>query len=195
MLVQGASVDLGASIERTYNPMIRTLQACEFPTIAQVHGVAAGAGSSFALACDLVYAARSAYFVQAFVRIGLAPDAGGSWQLVHRAGLARAMGMAMLGQRIGAPLAAEWGLIWSCVEDDALESSVTGAAHELATLPAEALRAIKSLLRNASHHSLDEQLNQERDAQRLLGCTPDFREGVTAFLARRTPRYGGKLHQ
>ena len=181
--------DLGESIERTYNPLLRALNRCEFPIIAQVHGVAAGAGCGLALACDLVYAARSAFFVQSFVRIGLAPDTGVSWQLPRRIGLARALGMALMAERISAQEAAEWGLIWRCVDDDALTATVNEAAAALATLPAHALAMTKRLIRAGGSLTLDQQLDLERDIQRELGRTGDFREGISAFLQKRPPRF------
>lgn len=190
LVARGDDVDLGDSIERTYNPLIRALQACEFPVIAQVHGVAAGAGCGLAFACDLVYAARSAFFVQSFVRIGLAPDSGVSWQLPRRVGLSRALGMALLAERVTAPQAADWGLIWSCVDDDALASTVDKAAAELAALPERALAMTKKLIRAGDHLTLDQQLDLERDTQRELGRAGDYREGVSAFLQKRPPRYG-----
>lgn len=192
LVARGESIDLGDSIERTYNPLIRALAACEFPIIAQVHGVAAGAGCSLALACDLVIAARSAFFVQSFVRIGLAPDSGASWQLPRRLGLSRAMGLALLGERIGAQQAADWGLIWACVDDDALVATVEKTAADLVALPERAVAMTKKLVRAGDHNSLDAQLDLERDTQRTLGHAGDYREGVTAFLQKRTPRYGSK---
>jgi 2-(1,2-epoxy-1,2-dihydrophenyl)acetyl-CoA isomerase len=192
LVARGESVDLGESIERTYNPLIRMLAACEFPIIAQVHGVAAGAGCSLALACDLVFAARSAFFVQSFVRIGLAPDSGASWQLPRRVGLSRALGLALLGGRIDAQQAADWGLIWACVDDDALAATVDRTATELAALPERALAMTKKLIRAGGDNSLDAQLDLERDTQRALGHAGDYREGVSAFLQKRPPRYGAK---
>ncbi len=192
LAADGGDVDLGDSIERTYNPLIRALHACEFPLIAQVHGVAAGAGCSLALACDLVFAARSAFFVQSFVRIGLAPDSGASWQLPRRVGLARALGMALLAERIGAQQAADWGLIWACVDDDALAATVDEAAAELAALPARALALTKKLIRAGDELTLDQQLDLERDTQRELGRAGDYREGISAFLQKRRPRYGSQ---
>jgi 2-(1,2-epoxy-1,2-dihydrophenyl)acetyl-CoA isomerase len=189
LAAQGSDIDLGDSIERTYNPLIRALQACEFPVIAQVHGVAAGAGCSLALACDLVFAARSAFFVQSFVRIGLAPDSGASWQLPRRVGLARALGMALLAERIGAQQAADWGLIWACVDDDALVATVDAAAAELAALPGRALALTKRLIRAGGDLTLDQQLDLERDTQRELGRAGDYREGISAFLQKRRPKY------
>lgn len=184
-----AMPDLGERIEETYNPLLRALGRCEFPIIAQVHGVAAGAGCGLALACDLVYAARSAFFVQSFVRIGLAPDTGVSWQLPRRIGLARAMGMALMAERISAQEAAEWGLIWRCVDDDVLAATVNEAAAALAALPAQALAMTKRLIRAGSSLTLDQQLDLERDIQRELGRTHDFREGISAFLQKRPPRF------
>ena len=192
LVAQGGSIDLGDSIERTYNPLLRALQACEFPIIAQVHGVAAGAGCGLALACDLVYAARSAFFVQSFVRIGLAPDTGVSWQLPRRVGLSRALGMALLAERITAQQAADWGLIWSCVDDDALAATVGKAAADLAALPERALAMTKKLIRAGGDLTLDQQLDLERDTQRELGHAGDYREGVSAFLQKRTPNYGSR---
>lgn len=189
LAAHGESVDLGASIERTYNPLLRALQACEFPIIAQVHGVAAGAGCGLALACDLVYAARSAYFIQSFVRIGLAPDTGVSWQLPRRVGLSRALGMALLAERISAQQAADWGLIWSCVDDDALAATVDKVAAGLAALPERALAMTKRLIRSGGDLTLDQQLDLERDTQRELGHAGDYREGVSAFLEKRAPDY------
>jgi 2-(1,2-epoxy-1,2-dihydrophenyl)acetyl-CoA isomerase len=190
-VARGESIDLGASIEANYKPLALQLAACRFPLIAQVQGVAAGAGSSLALACDLCIAGRSASFAQSFVRIGLVPDMGGTWQLPRRVGLARAMGLALLGDRISAQQAADWGLIWQCVEDDQLDAAVEAAAASLAALPAAALTSIKRALRASSQHTLEEQLDVERDLQRELGHSADYREGVTAFLAKRTPRYRG----
>jgi 2-(1,2-epoxy-1,2-dihydrophenyl)acetyl-CoA isomerase len=154
--------------------------------------VAAGAGASFAIACDIVVAGRSAKFTQAFVRIGLMPDAGGSWQLPRRVGMARAMGMALLGQPITGEQAADWGLIWQCVEDDALDATVDAMAATLAALPAAAISAIKRGLNAAVTNTLHQQLDVERDSQRALGYTSDFREGISAFLEKRAPRFGGR---
>jgi 2-(1,2-epoxy-1,2-dihydrophenyl)acetyl-CoA isomerase len=190
-VARGESIDLGASIEANYKPLALALAACRFPLIARVQGVAAGAGASLALACDLCIAGRSASFAQSFVRIGLVPDMGGTWQLPRRVGLARAMGLALLGERIGAQQAADWGLIWQCVDDDQLDAAVNAAAATLAALPAAALTAIKGALRGSGAHTLEQQLNIERDLQRELGHSADYREGVAAFLAKRTPHYGG----
>lgn len=186
---RGADMDLGASIDATYNPLVRALQECEFPLIAQVHGVAAGAGCSLALACDLVFAARSAVFIQSFVRIGLAPDSGASWQLPRRVGVARALGMALLAGDVGAQQAADWGLIWACVDDDALAAAVDEAAATLAALPPRALGLTRRLIRSGAVLPLDQQLDLERDLQRELGRGADFREGISAFLQKRAARY------
>jgi 2-(1,2-epoxy-1,2-dihydrophenyl)acetyl-CoA isomerase len=139
-----------------------------------------------------VFAARSAFFVQSFVRIGLAPDSGASWQLPRRVGLARALGLALLGERIGAQQAADWGLIWACVDDAALAATVEQAAADLAALPARALALTKRLIRAGDLNGLDAQLDLERDTQRELGHAGDYREGVSAFLQKRPPRYGQK---
>jgi 2-(1,2-epoxy-1,2-dihydrophenyl)acetyl-CoA isomerase len=189
-VARGEKLDLGDSIETNFKPLVLLLQQAPYPTIARVHGVAAGAGSSLALACDLVIAGRSATFVQSFVRIGLAPDAGGSWQLARRVGLARAMGLAMLGDPVSAEQAAAWGLIWKCVDDERLDEAVDSTVSALAALPAAALQAIRRQLRAAMTNTLEQQLDMERDVQRELGHTPDYREGVSAFLAKRAPRYG-----
>ena len=191
LVARGERLDLGASLDANYNALIRSIAALEFPIVARVQGVAAGAGASFALVCDIVVAGRAAKFTQAFVRIGLMPDAGGSWQLPRRVGMARAMGMALLGQPVSGEQAADWGLIWQCVEDAALDETVDAIATTLAALPAAALAAIKRGLHAAVANTLHQQLDVERDLQRELGYSSDFREGVTAFLAKRAPRFGG----
>lgn len=190
MVARGETIDLGATLESNFNPLVTALRQAPYPSIAQVQGVAAGAGSSLALACDLAIAARSATFVQSFVRVGLAPDAGGSWQLVQRVGMTRALGLAMLGEKLSATQAADWGLIWQCVDDDALEQAVQTAAGTLAEMPRNALLAIRRLAHAAAGNTHEQQLLAERDEQRQLGHTADYREGITAFLAKRTPRYG-----
>jgi 2-(1,2-epoxy-1,2-dihydrophenyl)acetyl-CoA isomerase len=191
LVARGEKLDLGASLDASYNVLIKSLAAFEFPIIARVQGVAAGAGASLALACDLVVAGRSAKFTQAFVRIGLMPDAGGSWQLPRRVGLARAMGMALLGEPVSGEQAADWGLIWQCVDDAALDATVDAMAATLVALPTAALAAIKRGLHAAVANTLHQQLDVERDLQRELGYSNDFREGVTAFLGKRAPRFGG----
>lgn len=183
---------LGDTLEENYNPLIRSITGLDMPVVCAVNGVAAGAGANLALACDLVIAARSASFIQAFCKIGLVPDAAGSWSLPRLVGLPRAMGMAMLGEKIPAEKAAEWGLIWQCVEDDALESMTSDLANFLATQPTTALALTKRLLRESSNNTLDQQLDLERDFQAAASQTNDFRLGVDAFLAKKAPLFTGK---
>jgi 2-(1,2-epoxy-1,2-dihydrophenyl)acetyl-CoA isomerase len=184
--------DLGQVVDAEFNPLIRRLQALPKPVIARVQGIAAGAGANLALACDLVIAARSASFLQAFVNIGLVPDSGGTWFLPKRVGMARALGLAMLGEKLPAEQAAQWGLIWRCVEDDALDAEVDALAQRLAAMPTRALAAIKQSLRASETLGLDAQLDLERDLQGELGRSHDYNEGVAAFLEKRKPVFKGK---
>ncbi|MEO6928908.1 MAG: 2-(1,2-epoxy-1,2-dihydrophenyl)acetyl-CoA isomerase PaaG [Casimicrobiaceae bacterium] len=186
------AIDLGASIERNYRPLVLALRSLPLPVLCAVNGVAAGAGANLALACDIVVAARSASFIQAFAKIGLMPDAGGTHFLPRRVGDARAMGLAMLGDKLSAEDAAAWGLIWKCIDDDEFAAEVDTLAQRLARAPTRALAAIKSALQAAPANTLEQQLDLERDAQRELGRSADYREGVAAFLAKRTPLFGGK---
>ncbi len=187
-----AMPDLGLSIEKGYNPLIRTLRTLELPVIAAVNGVAAGAGANLALACDIVFAARSASFIQAFCKIGLVPDSGGTWFLPRLVGSARATALAMLGDKLPAERAEQWGLIWQCVDDDKLLDTALATATHLASQPTAGLALIKRAL-NASHqHNLDQQLDLERDFQRLAGRTEDYREGVAAFIDKRQPQFKGR---
>jgi 2-(1,2-epoxy-1,2-dihydrophenyl)acetyl-CoA isomerase len=183
----------GPVIEEAFNPTVRKLQALRVPTIAAVNGVAAGAGASLAMTCDLAVAASGASFVQAFSKIGLIPDAGGSWFLVKRLGLARAMGCAMLGDKVSAQDAKEWGMIWDVVpqEQDCVEAALK-IAERLATLPTAALVQTRKLLRAAATNELDAQLDLERDTQSALGRTHDYLEGVTAFLEKRPAQFKGE---
>lgn len=184
--------DLGDTLDRLYNPLVRRLKALERPVIAAVNGVAAGAGANLALACDIVLAAKSAVFVQAFVKIGLIPDVGGSYSLPRLVGHARAMGLAMLGEQIDGEKAAEWGLIWRAVDNDQLLDEATAMAKHLAAQPTVALGLIKRAINASATNDLDQQLELERDLQRQAGKTEDFAEGVSAFLERRPAVFKGR---
>jgi len=184
-------VDLGVAVETGWNPLIRTLTTLPQPVIARVNGVAAGAGANIALACDLVVAAKSARFIQSFSAIGLIPDSGGTWVLPRLVGQARALGLALTGEPLPAETAAEWGLIWKAVDDDALDAEVDALAAKLASLPPLGLAAIKEMIRSTWSRTLDQELDLQRDAMRRLGYTEDYREGVAAFLEKRAPRFTG----
>lgn len=188
----GQSVDLGESVERRYNPLVRTIAALPFPVIARVNGVAAGAGANIALACDLVIAAKSAKFIQSFASIGLIPDSGGTWVLPRLVGQARALGLALTAEPLPAETAAEWGLIWKTVEDDRLDDEVDGLAARFAEAPTLGLARIKKMIRESWGHSLDEELDLQRDAMRELGFGGDYREGVAAFMEKRKPKFTGR---
>ncbi len=188
----GGRADLGESIERNYKPLVLALRALPVPTIAAVNGVAAGAGASIALACDLVVAARSASFIQAFSRLGLVPDSGATWFLPRLVGSARALGLAMLGERLAAADAADWGLIWKCVDDAEFAAFVDRLAAELAAAPTLGLVRTREAMQAAATRTLPEQLDVERDFQRELGFTQDYAEGVAAFAGKRAPRFEGR---
>ena len=184
-----ARADPGPVIEQAFNPTVRRLQNLRMPTIAAVNGVAAGAGASLAMTCDIAIAAPTASFIQAFSRIGLIPDAGGSWFLTQRLGLARAMALAMTGDKLSAEQAKEWGMIWD-VADDCV-SAATILAQRLATLPTMALVATRHILRDSTTRTLDQQLDVERDTQSAMGKTADYIEGVMAFREKRAPQFKG----
>ena len=187
-----ADFDAGAALDRYYNPLIRRLRSIKKPIVAAVNGAAAGAGANIAFACDIVIAARSASFLQAFCRLGLVPDAGGTWFLPRLAGHARAMGMAMLGEPLSAEKAAEWGLIWKVVDDDKLMPETHGLAKRLAQGPTVGLGLIKEIMNRSLENGLDAQLDLERDLQRAAAKSEDFREGVTAFIEKRPARFSGR---
>jgi 2-(1,2-epoxy-1,2-dihydrophenyl)acetyl-CoA isomerase len=187
-----AAPDLGESIEKNYNPLIRSLRDLPMPVICAVNGVAAGAGANIALACDITLAAKSASFIQAFCKIGLVPDSGGTWTLPRAVGMARAKALALLGDRLSAEQAEQWGMIWRCVDDAALQDEALKLARQLATQPTYGLALIKRALNASASNSFDEQLDLERDLQRLAGRSEDYREGVSAFMAKRTPEFKGR---
>ena len=184
--------DLGASLENNFNPLVRALRASPLPVICAVNGVAAGAGANLALASDIVVAARSATFYQAFCKIGLMPDAGGTHVLTRALGAPRALGLAMFGDKLPAEQAEAWGLIWKCVDDAELMSTVRNMAEQLASGPSAAYARIKQAIYAAEKNALDAQLDLERDLQRELGRTADFVEGVNAFLEKRPPLFRGE---
>ncbi|HCA5024266.1 TPA: 2-(1,2-epoxy-1,2-dihydrophenyl)acetyl-CoA isomerase [Acinetobacter baumannii] len=184
--------DLGYSIETYYNPLIKTIVNMPKPVICAVNGVAAGAGANIALACDLVIAAKSANFVQAFCRLGLVPDSAGTWFLPRAVGHARAMGLALLGDKLPAETAKEWGMIWDVVEDAELKTKVTELAERLAKQPTFGLSLIKKAIHQSSNNTFDEQVLLERDLQRIAGRSEDYREGVQAFMNKREPNFKGR---
>ncbi len=187
----GPRPDLGDSIDRYYKPLVLALRNLEKPVIAAVNGVAAGAGANIALACDVVLAARSASFIQSFSKLGLVPDSGGTYWLPKLLGPARALGLAWFGDRIGAEQAEQWGLIWKCVDDDDLMSTTLELAGRLAGGPTRGFVRTRQAMRMAEHNTIEQQLDLERDFQRELGAGADYLEGVTAFLQKRAPRFGG----
>jgi len=187
-----APPDLGDTLGRLYNPLVRRIRALDRPVVCAVNGVAAGAGANIALACDIVLAARSAVFIQAFCRIGLVPDSGGTWFLPRLVGEARARALALLGEKVSAEQAEAWGMIWRAVDDERLLDEARGLARQLASGPTRGLGSIKRALAASWANDLDAQLDLERDLQREAGRTADYREGVRAFMEKRPPRFEGR---
>jgi 2-(1,2-epoxy-1,2-dihydrophenyl)acetyl-CoA isomerase len=184
--------DLGANMDRIFNPMIRAMRELPKPIVGAINGVAAGGGANFALACDIILAARSARFDQAFVRISLIPDLGGTWFLPHLVGDARARALAMLGTSLTAQEAERMGMVWQVVDDAALMDEAGKLARRLASGPTLSYAAIKRAINAASTNTLDQQLDLERDSQRALGKSADCKEGVAAFLAKRPAQFRGQ---
>ncbi|MDE2367777.1 MAG: 2-(1,2-epoxy-1,2-dihydrophenyl)acetyl-CoA isomerase [Burkholderiales bacterium] len=187
----GEAPDLGLSIERYYGPLVLALRRLPIPVLCAVNGVAAGAGANIPLACDIVIAARSANFVEAFCKLGLIPDTGGTYFLPRLLGHARATALAMLGDKVSAEQAAAWGLIWRCVDDDQLAAETDALARRLAQSPTLGLARTKQALQASGLNTLEDQLNMERDLMRELGRSADYREGVAAFVEKRAPRFTG----
>lgn len=183
--------DLGDVVERHYKPLVMRLSQLRVPTIAAVNGIAAGAGTSLALACDMVIATQSASFVLPFSNIGLIPDTGCSWHLPQRIGQARAMGLALTGKKLPAAQAAEWGMIWESVEDAAFATSVDALAIKLAAMPTKALVRTRQAMQLAQTHTFEEHLTYEGTLMRELGKSADYVEGVSAFLEKRAPKFNG----
>jgi 2-(1,2-epoxy-1,2-dihydrophenyl)acetyl-CoA isomerase len=190
--MKAAAIDLGSGLETWYNPLVKRMRALPKPVVCAVNGVAAGAGANFALACDIVLAARSASFIQAFVKIGLVPDCGGSYFLPRLAGTQRAMALAMTGDRLPAEEAERWGLIWKCVDDAQLKKESEKLSQELASGPTRSLGLIKKAMYSSANNDLSTQLDLERDLQREIGKGGDYREGVAAFLEKRKPNFTGR---
>ena len=187
-----APVDLGASIERNYKPLILALRSLPLPVVCAVNGVAAGAGANFALGCDIVIAARSAVFIEPFCKLGLIPDTGGTYFLPRLVGTARAMGLALTGDKLTAEQAEAWGLIWRCVDDVELPKAVETLLAQFAQAPTRGLARTKEAIYKSFANTLDAQLDLERDFMRELGYSDDYREGVAAFLAKRAPSFKGR---
>jgi 2-(1,2-epoxy-1,2-dihydrophenyl)acetyl-CoA isomerase len=187
-----SGVDLGKTFEKYYAPLVRTLRSLPIPVVAGVNGVAAGAGANLAFACDLVIAAKSASFIQSFAKLGLIPDTGGTYFLPRLVGTARALGLAMFGDKVSAEQAAEWGLIWRCVDDVDFPTVINQIMTQLASAPTKGLAGIKQAIYASQTNTLDAQLDLERDLMRELGKSHDFQEGVAAFLEKRAPRFTGE---
>ena len=192
MTMSAGPVDIRTSLSTRFNPLVGQLRTLGKPVVVAVNGVAAGAGANFALQGDIVLAAKSAQFIQAFVKIGLAPDVGGTWSLPRLLGEARAKALALTGEPLMAETAAQWGLIWKAVDDVELMGQARELAHRLAAGPSAAIAAIKRMVHAAAVNDMDAQLDLEAEEQHALGLTEDFREGVTAFLEKRPARFKGQ---
>jgi 2-(1,2-epoxy-1,2-dihydrophenyl)acetyl-CoA isomerase len=188
----GETQELGGALEAYYNPLIRKLRELPFPVVAAVNGVAAGAGANIALACDIVLAARSASFVQSFARVGLIPDSGGTWILPRLVGPARARGLTLTAEPLPAEKAEAWGLIWKVVDDAALAAEAEALCAQFAAAPTIGLALTKRALEESWSNDLDAQLDLERELQRQASLTPDYAEGVRAFIAKRKPNFSGR---
>jgi 2-(1,2-epoxy-1,2-dihydrophenyl)acetyl-CoA isomerase len=186
-----AAIDLGASVEKNYKPLVMSLRNLDMPVIAAVNGVAAGAGANIALACDLVFAARSASFIQSFCKLGLIPDTGGTWILPRLLGPARALGLALLGDKLSAEQAEQWGMIWKCVDDEALMAAVNSVAEQLAQGPTFGYTQTKKAIWASSTNDFEHQLELERNMMTVCGQSNDYREGVAAFMEKRVPQFKG----
>ncbi|NIB43474.1 2-(1,2-epoxy-1,2-dihydrophenyl)acetyl-CoA isomerase [Pseudomaricurvus alkylphenolicus] len=188
------NANLGASLEKHYNPLVRSLKSLDIPVICAVNGVAAGAGVSLALACDIVIAAQSASFVFAFSKVGLVPDAGATWSLVKAVGLPRANAMALMGESMPASEAQKIGLIWKCVADEDIETETASVVERLSSNPAQGLTLTKRALQKAADSEFHEQLTNEAHYQTLAGRNPDYKEAVCAFVEKRTPDFSHQFH-
>ena len=192
MMGDEETADVASSLEKNYNPLLKQLRALPYPVVCAVNGVAAGAGCNLALACDIVIAAKSASFIQIFSKIGLIPDAGGTYTLPRLVGTARAMAAAMLAEKISAEQAAQWGMIWKCVDDDKLAGEADALARQLAGQATRALGLTKRAIYASSNNSFEQQLDLECDLQREAAKSEDFREGVTAFKDKRPAKFTGR---
>jgi 2-(1,2-epoxy-1,2-dihydrophenyl)acetyl-CoA isomerase len=192
MMGNEQSTDVGSSLEKNYNPLLKQLRALPYPVVCAVNGVAAGAGCNLVLACDIVIAAKSASFIQIFSKIGLIPDAGGTYTLPRLVGTARAMAAAMLAEKVSAEQAAQWGMIWKCVDDDQLMSEANALAQQLAGQATKALGLTKRAIYASANNTFEQQLDLERDLQREAAKSEDFREGVMAFKEKRPAKFSGR---